>query len=101
MRRGTSDERLAVKDAVQLIVRKIEVFGIKMGTRRCDRVRSLVEIEFRNDEFARGLELPDGSMVAIRGPKAHQRLGDQLAAGWEFGPSQYEAAKLATRKGAK
>jgi len=102
MARGTAKERERLRDALRAIVRRIEVLLIKLGPRRNDRVKAMLEIEFRDGQFARGLELPDGGVAVLRGPRAHQRLGDQLAAGWEFGSSQYEAAvKLAIKKGAK
>lgn len=98
MRRGTQSERERVRDAVRAIVRRIEVLLIKLGPKRHDRVKCLVEVEFRSGEFVRGLELPDGGLVLLRGPAITQRLSEQVASGWTFTASEYQQAlKLLTK----
>lgn len=99
MARGTDRERERLRDALRAIVRRVEVLTVKLGEDRWSRVKCLIEVEFRDGQFARGLELPDGSVAVMRGPQVHKRLSEQLADGWEFGPSQYAAAvKLAGKK---
>ena len=94
MKRGTVEQRLLVRDRIRDIVQRIEVLPIKLGTFRRDRVRCLIEVEFKNGEFARGLELESGVTV-MRGPKIQQRLSEQIKSGWTFTAKDYaKAVKL-------
>jgi hypothetical protein len=92
MRRGTQSERERVRDALRAIVRRVELLTIKLGPKRHDRVKCLIEVEFRNGEFARGLELPDGQIAVVRGDSQQRRLSAQLAEGWDFTVQDYNTA---------
>ncbi|MBL8855573.1 MAG: recombinase family protein [Planctomycetaceae bacterium] len=89
MLRGTSQERERVRDAVRAIVRRIEVLPIKLGPNRWDRVRCVIEVEFRNGEFARGIELESGEVAVMRGSEIKTRLSEQVQSGWDLTASDY------------
>ena len=88
MRRGTIEERKQVRNAVRDIVERIDCLPIKMGTKRSDRVRCLVEIKFRTGEFVRGIELDDGILVKISG-KQKTPLAEQCKSGFRLTLKDY------------
>ncbi|MEL7496537.1 MAG: recombinase family protein [Planctomycetota bacterium] len=92
MRRGTVEERWQVRERIFDIVERIWVLPIKLGPKRSDPVRSLVEIHFRNGEFVRALELDKQNLVKISGDSVRTSLSEQCASGWTFSPRDYSLA---------
>lgn len=96
MVRGTLEQRRLVRDRLREIVHRIDVLPFKLGPKRRDSVRALVEIEFQNGEVVRGVELDGGDLVQVK-LKAGGRLREQCREGFRFGLVEYEQVKKATR----
>ncbi len=93
MRRGTNDERIIVRDQIRAIVEKIWLYPVKLGELRRSPVRAFVEIHFKTGEFVRALELDDGSLGHLTGPKLDKTLRQQCEAGWRFTAKDYAKAR--------
>jgi DNA invertase Pin-like site-specific DNA recombinase len=89
MRRGTTQERLLVKERLGRIVRAVWMLPIKLGTARSAPLRLVLEIEFTNGDRRRGIEI-DGRLVQATTTKP---LREQVLAGVKFDAATY--AKLA------
>lgn len=87
MRRGTSEERLLVKERLNRIVRSVWMLPIKLGENRSAPLRLVLEIEFANGDRRRGIEV-DGKLVQATAAKS---LREQVLAGVKFDAKTYEA----------
>ena len=89
MRRGTIDERKRVREGIRAIVNRITVYPIKLGPLRRDPVKSILEIEFKNGQFIRAVELPDNRLIEISG-QITTSLADQCKNGLRFNADKYK-----------
>lgn len=85
MRRGTSEERLLVKERLGRIVKAVWMLPIKLGTARSAPLRLVLEIEFTNGDRRRGIEI-DGRLVQATAAKS---LREQVLAGVAFDAALY------------
>jgi DNA invertase Pin-like site-specific DNA recombinase len=89
MRRGTNEEREQVRDRLLAIIGAIWVHPIKLGTSASSRVKTIVEIHFKDNEIRRGIEI-DGELIQAAAAKS---LREQVIAGAVFDAASY--ARLA------
>jgi DNA invertase Pin-like site-specific DNA recombinase len=95
LRRGTSEERLLVKERLRRIVRAVWMLPVKMGTIRSAPLRLVLEIHFTNGEIRRGVEV-DGELIQSAAAKS---LREQVQGGTVFNAAWYgKAARAITRK---
>jgi DNA invertase Pin-like site-specific DNA recombinase len=85
MRRGTSEERLLVKERLNRIVRAVWMLPIKLGDHKSAPLRLVLEIEFANGDRRRGIEV-DGKLVQATAAKP---LREQVLAGARFDAATY------------
>ncbi|MDA8563859.1 recombinase family protein [Mariniblastus sp.] len=99
MQRGTVKQRLLVRDRIRDIVERIDLLPIKLGPKRSDRVKSLLEIRFKTGDFVRAIELEDGGLVKVSG-KTQQSLADQCRDGFRVSLEGYSRlAELSAKSG--